>query len=65
MSKAHIKDLNKETAVAQVVSLDDGICIGCGKGIIAFDEIIPEGKGKMTSAAYINGRKINVGDKLG
>ena len=33
-------------------------------GAIAFDEIIPEGKGRMSASAYINGRKINVGDKL-
>ena len=38
---------------------------GCGTGVISLDEIVPEGKGKMSASAYINGRKINVGDKLG
>ena len=63
--RAHIVSKDKECEMGTVVSLEGGICIACGRGVIALDEIVPEGKGKMTAAAYINGRKINVGDKLG
>lgn len=65
VSRAHIKDKDKKAEVGAVISLDGCICVGCGDGVIALDEVIPEGKGKMAASAYINGRKINIGDKLG
>lgn len=46
-----------------VVSLDNGvITISCGKGSIDIVTVLPEGKNKMNSSDFINGRKINVGD---
>lgn len=49
----------------QVVSLDGAIFVKCKNGVIALTEIVPEGKGRMKSADYINGRKISIGDILG
>lgn len=49
-----------------VLSLDGGkVTVACGQGSIALLSVIPEGKGRMTAAAWINGRKIHVGDILG
>jgi methionyl-tRNA formyltransferase len=48
----------------EVVSLNGGIYIKCQNGTIVFDEVVPEGKGKMSANAFINGRKIAVGDIL-
>jgi methionyl-tRNA formyltransferase len=45
--------------------LDKSIYVMCSDGAIAIDRVIPEGKGQMEAAAYINGRKISVGDILG
>ncbi len=44
---------------------DDGaIEVACGSGSVLLTAVIPEGKGRMTAAAYIRGRKISVGDIL-
>lgn len=46
-----------------VLSLDGGtVRVSCGEGVLGILEVIPEGKGKMSAAAWINGRKIAVGD---
>ena len=48
-----------------VLSLDGGrVTVACGKGSIALLGVLPEGKGRMTAAAWINGRKVQVGDVL-
>lgn len=48
-----------------VVSLAGGaVTVACGAGAIRLLELIPEGKSRMSAAAFINGRKIAVGDKL-
>ena len=48
-----------------VLSLDGGrVTVACGKGSIVLLGVLPEGKGRMTAAAWINGRKVQVGDVL-
>ena len=48
-----------------VISLDGGeICVACGKGVVKLLRVLPEGKGRMSSADFIRGRKIAVGDVL-
>lgn len=48
-----------------VVSLDKGvITVSCGENLIDITVVLPEGKNKMNSADFINGRKINLGDKF-
>ena len=48
-----------------VLSLDGGrVTVACGKGCIALLGVLPEGKGRMTAVAWINGRKVQVGNKL-
>lgn len=54
--------LNK--TAGEVVSLDGEIVVACGKGKIAITGVLPEGKGRMSAADFIRGRKINVGDIL-
>ncbi len=49
-----------------VVSLAGGaVTVACGTGFLRLLELIPEGKSRMSAAAFINGRKIAVGDRLG
>ena len=48
-----------------VLSLDGGmITVACGEGVISLLSVLPEGKGRMTAAAYINGRRLSLGDRL-
>lgn len=49
-----------------VISTSNGvIAIACGEGTLALTGVLPEGKRRMTSADFINGRGIAVGDILG
>ena len=52
-----------------VLSLSDKgegeIVVACGEGALAITSLRPEGKGNMSAAAFIRGRGIAVGDKLG
>lgn len=50
----------------RVASLDNGkIRVLCARGSINILKLLPEGKGRMTAADFIRGRKINEGDVLG
>lgn len=46
-----------------VLSLDGGVIyIACGKGVIGISALLPEGKSRMSSADFIRGRGVKVGD---
>lgn len=55
-------------APGEVLSLSDegegSITVACGDGAISITHLIPEGKGRMTAADYIRGRKIQKGEIL-
>jgi methionyl-tRNA formyltransferase len=49
----------------KVVSIENGkIRVLCAHGSINILKVLPEGKGKMSSADFIRGRKISAGDIL-
>lgn len=53
-----------------VIRLDDAgtgaVLVACGGGtVIAFERLLPEGKGQMNAADFIRGRRLSVGDVLG
>ena len=57
------KMIKSEKAPGTVVSLEKGnIYVATGDGVIGIDGVLPEGKGRMKSADFINGRKIAEGD---
>ncbi len=47
-----------------VLSLDGEIIVATGDGELALCTVLPEGKGRMSAADYIRGRKISIGDIL-
>ncbi len=48
-----------------VVSLDGGdITVACREGAVRLLRVLPEGKGRMSAADFIRGRKIALGDVL-
>jgi methionyl-tRNA formyltransferase len=62
---AKVSDLPHNALPGTVLSLDGGmITVACGEGAISLLSVLPEGKGRMTAAAYINGRRISIGDRL-
>ena len=65
VTKAIIASREGDNAeIGKVVALDDGITVTCGKGKITLLSVLPEGKGRMSAADFIRGRKIDVGDIL-
>ena len=49
----------------KVISLENGkIRILCARGSINVLKVLPEGKGRMSAADFIRGRKISEGDVL-
>ena len=53
----------------EVIALSDkgegGITVACGEGALTLLTVIPEGKGKMSAADMVRGRKIKEKDMLG
>ena len=47
-----------------VISLEGGITVACRRGAITLLQVLPEGKGRMSAADFIRGRKIALGDVL-
>ena len=53
------------TAAGTVLSLGDTVTVACGEGAIEILRLLPEGKGRMSAADYVRGRRLSVGDILG
>ena len=47
-----------------VLSVGEDIKVVCGKGILSLTVVVPEGKGRMSAADFVRGRKIAEGDLL-
>ena len=64
--KSEICELESENAdCGKVLSLDNGrIRVACARGSVNIVTVLPEGKGRMSAADFIRGRKINIGDIL-
>lgn len=45
-------------------SKDGGIEVACAEGTLLITRVVPEGKGQMSAADYIRGRKVREGDIL-
>lgn len=59
-------DKVSEEKCGTVISVDsEGFQVACGEGVITVRQVIPEGKGKMSGADLVRGRRISVGDVLG
>ncbi len=43
----------------------DGFTVKCGDGCILVTGVIPEGRGRMSAADFVRGRRIAAGDRLG
>lgn len=48
----------------KVLSLEDGITVACHRGAVTLLSVLPEGKGRMSAADFVRGRKISPGDVL-
>lgn len=52
--------------IGTVLALENTVTVACGDGTtLELLRVLPEGKGRMSAADYIRGRRLCVGDKLG
>ncbi len=68
LTTARAIDCDSLSVCGEVIELkaagEGEIVISCGEGALSVSGVIPEGKKRMSSADFIRGRKINVGDIL-
>ena len=50
--------------IGEVISLENGITVACGKGSIRLLKVLPEGKSRMNAEDFVRGRKVATGDIL-
>lgn len=68
ITAARVSDLQKSDSVpaGTVLATEGGVLsVACGTGVLDILGVLPEGKGRMTAAAFLNGRGVKVGDLLG
>ena len=63
---SRVFDIDKISADAAgtVVEVGEDIKVACGCGILSLLSVVPEGKGRMSAADFVRGRKIARGDVL-
>ena len=60
-----IAKMTTTAAPGTVIALDGCVTVACGEGTaIEIHRLLPEGKGRMSAADYVRGRRLNVGDIL-
>ncbi|MBQ2998898.1 MAG: methionyl-tRNA formyltransferase [Clostridia bacterium] len=65
VTSAKLSDETEEHKTSgEVLSLDSGITVACGRGSVTLLGVLPEGKSRMSAADFIRGRKLSVGDIL-
>lgn len=58
------KTVGALAAPGTVLSLEGEIEVACGEGSVFLTRVLPEGKGRMSAADYIRGRRLGINDIL-
>ena len=53
-----------DAAPGTVLALGESVIVACGEGTVELLALLPEGKGRMSAADYVRGRRLAVGDIL-
>ncbi len=64
--KARLADPEKtpKCPPGTVIEIGEDIKVACGRGILSLLTVLPEGKGRMSAADFVRGRRISAGDIL-
>ncbi len=63
--QSRVSKKRTDKAPGTVIALGECIAVACGAGsVLELWRVLPEGKGRMSAADYIRGRRIAVGDIL-
>ena len=61
---AVLRDFSFCAECGEVIADDGRIVVACGEGAVSLLGVLPEGKGRMSAADFVRGRKIARGDIL-
>ena len=64
VASAVVENEKSHENAGEIIALDGAIRVACGRGTLDILTLLPEGKGRMSAADFIRGRKVNVGDVL-
>ncbi len=65
IAKSRLQDPDKVAGeIGEVVEMGEDIKVACGRGVISLLTVLPEGKGRMSAADFVRGRRIQKGDIL-
>lgn len=64
VTRSEVAEEDSEGTPGRVISLDNGVTVQCGKGSLRLVGVLPEGKGRMSAADFVRGRKIALDDIL-
>lgn len=66
IAKSRLYDAEKtpKCLPGTVIDIGEDIKVACGRGILSLLTVLPEGKGRMSAADFVRGRKIAIGDIL-
>ncbi len=60
-----LTETQRTAPVGTVLDCSHGaVLVRCGRGALSVLKVLPEGKGRMSAADFINGRQITPGDRL-
>ena len=62
---ARVVDLDHQGRPGEVVSVDEGLIVKTGDGVLELSEVQPEGKRPMGGPDFVRGYKVTKGDRLG
>lgn len=62
--ESRVVNEKSDAPAGTVISVGDDIRVACADGVVAILRVLPEGKGRMSAADFVRGRKIKVGDLL-
>lgn len=68
ITEARVSERQKgdDVPAGTVLSTDGGkLFVACGTGVLEILGVLPEGKGRMSAAAFLNGHGVKTGDRLG
>lgn len=65
-ARVSAQEVPADAPAGTVFSVANGrIAVACGSGALELLAVLPEGKGRMSAAAFLNGHGVKVGDRLG
>ena len=64
INKMQLIDTSSKNKEGEIISIDDGVIVGCERGKIKLIEVQVPGKKAISAIDYVNGKRLKVGDNI-